>query len=570
MIKFKKIRFKNLLSYGNTYTEYQLDSVKNTLIVGKTGSGKSTLLEAVFYVLFGKTYRDIRLPQLPNSINVKGMVVEIDFSIGSNEYKIIRGMKPTIFEIYKDSKLIDQEAAMRDYQGYLEKNILKINHKTFSQVVVIGSAAFTPFMQLPTGLRRNVIEDVLDISVFSVMNSTLKTKMSLTKTALESITVKLELAKRDVVSQQRVIKILTDAKNGRVQEEKNAIQELNSKLHDLEEEFKSHNETLESLVLSQPDKVDEKELSASSRIYYRYVDEQTKLIERIDKIKSLIDCPTCLQCVTDAHKLSVESDSKNTLDTILIELKSSKSDYDKLVAQKDKWKQIESELVSSRRDLSGITSSIEQVKKDISKREDLIISIQSNTVDVQSEKTKLKTIADEALVLLRMKNELLEEKEIQDVSFALLKDTGIKAAVVSEYIPIINKLINKYLEDFNFHISFSLDDNFNETLLSRGRDTFSYSSFSAGEQCRIDLAILFAFRQISEMKNSANCNLLILDEIGSQVFDEESVDFFMEILSNFKDGNNFVISHNPLQYEIFDSVFRVIKTADFSEQEKIL
>jgi DNA repair exonuclease SbcCD ATPase subunit len=570
MITFNNISFRNFLSYGNAMTTISLANVKNTLYVGSNGAGKSVILEVICYALFGKPYRSIRLPQLLNSINTKGLLAEITFSVGTIAYRVVRGMKPAVFEIYRDGVLIGQEAATRDYQGYLEKTILKINYKTFCQVVILGTTSFTPFMQLSTSARRDVIEDVLDIAVFSAMNSNLKAKAAITREEITSISNKIELAKRDTIAQKKIISYIKEAKTSRVYEEELEIEKLTASLDTNEASLADYMKTLGALKLSCPNAVSEVELNAAMRVNYRYIDEEKKISDRLKNILDLHECPTCYQNVGHDHKSSVEVELQNRLEVVRSDVILSKSVLDKLREAKTLWSLVDTEIRNVTSEVTTLNATIASLNESIAKKESLIASIKNNTSDVMKETAKLKEIADNALFLIKEKNELLEERDIQDITLSLLKDTGIKAAIIKEYVPLINRFVNTYLEGFNLYINFTLDENFNETILSRGRDDFSYASFSEGEKAKIDLAIMFSFRQISELKNSANCNLLVLDEYGSSVLDTESVDMFMEILASLPDTNTLVISHAALQYEIFDSVFRIAKRGDFSEVEQLI
>ena len=566
MIIFKRITVRNFLSYGNVPTSILLNSHKNTLIVGTNGSGKSTLsTDALCFALYGKPYRNISKSQLVNSINQKSLEVELDFSIGPIEYRVKRGIKPTVFEIYQDGKLIDQEAAVKDYQEYLERNILKINYKTFCQVVVLGTASFVPFMNLSTSQRRDVIEDVLDIAIFSNMNTVLKNRIAETNDELKTIGLKIDSAKKETLAQKKLIQVIEDAKQNRIQEEMANVHHLFVAVEELTSSVEHKKQELSELI--KPEPVDMDILKNISKKVDNLLYEKQSNSNTLNKIHKLDDCPTCLQTVSDDHKVNIKNkfDIKN--DKLERDIRKQKEILSDLEQKNSIIEQYNSRVSSINLELDKLYDKVSIHETEINKKQKLIQNIQNDVTDINKEKQKLKEIADGALLLLEKKSELMDERTIQEVSQALLKDGGIKSAIIKEYIPILNKLINKYLGMFGFYINFILDESFNETIKSRGRDEFSYSSFSEGEKRKIDTAILFAFRQVSEMKNSANCNLLVLDEVGSENFDLNAKECFLEILSSIDGGNNFVISHSAPSHEAYDCVYKVEKRGDFSYME---
>lgn len=570
MIVFNSIGVKNFLSYGNVESTMQVDAVKNTLISGRNGSGKSSIVgDALCYALYGKPYRPIKLPQLINSINQKGMVCTVRFTIGNIHYRVVRGMKPALFEIYKDNKLIDQEAATKDYQGYLEKSILKINFKTFCQVVILGTASFVPFMQLNAAQRRDVIEDILDISIFSDMNALLKTRMAENKEQTTTVSYSIESAKKETVAQQKVIKVLEEARTGRIHEEELEIDSLNAERDKKAVSRDVLKTDIERLAKGRTDKVDPAEVIAAERIVNRLEDEMSRLTKRSKSVSVLDDCPTCLQTVSDTHKSTICRHNDDLIAEIETELFTAKLRSEKLQEMVTAETETKNEIIRLTSAYNEFAKEITRIDKDIAKRQQIITDYSENSTDIATEKLKLKTTADTALSLIKHKTTLLEEKAVQDVSLLLLKDSGIKAAIIKEYIPILNRLINKYLGSFGFFINFTLDENFNEKILSRGRDEFSYGSFSEGEKAKIDLALMFAFRDVTEMKNSANCNLLVLDELGESSLDLNAREAFMEILTSLPGGNNFVISHSAPSHEAYDRVIKVSMKSEFSIMEYI-
>lgn len=562
MINLKTISFRNFLSYGNVETTLQLDKFTNTLIASSSGSGKSVFVDAIAYCLYGKPYRNIRLPQLINSINLKGMLTTIEFNIGSIEYKIIRGMKPGIFEIYQNGKLLDQEAATRDYQGYLEKNILKINYKTFCQVVLIGTAGFTPFMQLPAGQRRDVIEDVLDIAIFSEMNTLLKQRILVVRDSLIDINNKLDAAKKDAQNQTKIIKLMEEHHADKIMALGTQSKLVKASILELYKKIKTYEETIEKCIGQKTVK-----LIDISREIFLLEDTISRLGKSLSTIDKLESCPTCLQCVTKTHK-------NITKEQTIIKIEKSQEELEKYRTQQAVFTYNEESNKKLDDNIKTIKISIGHLQLDIRKADleietitDNIKSLTHDTAGLEDEKNKLKAAAALALEYIDNKKELLEERAVQEVVVGLLKDSGIKSAIIREYIPILNRLINKYLAEFGFFIDFTLDEGFNEKIMSRGRDDFSYNSFSEGEKTKIDLSILFAFRQVTEMKNSANCSLLFLDEMGDNALDINAKEAFVNILSNLGHGNNFVISHNAPDTSMYESVISISKKNDFSVLE---
>jgi len=474
MIHFKKVRWRNFLSTGNAFTEIQLDVRPTTLIVGENGSGKSTLLDAICFALFSKPYRNINKPQLVNTINGKNCVVEIEFFIGSKNYKIIRGIKPAIFEIWVDNVLLNQDAASRDYQKYLEENILKLNYKSFTQIVILGSASFTPFMQLPAAARREVIEDILDIKIFTSMNLVLKDKMSELKTKMTEVENKIALAKNKAEIQQDYIKTLEEDRDARIADIENKIQEATHEIH--------HKRDLLS--------IEEQKINLQAR----------------------------LQEIADINK-----------------------EIGKLT---EEINQTKSEMASTERFIQRL----ELEKADVSQK----------VGNIEVEKAKLKDLAKDTLGVVKERSELNELGDYYDIAGILLKDSGIKTKIIRQYLPAINKLVNKFLTSMDFFVQFTLDEKFDEVIKSRYRDDFSYESFSEGEKQRIDLALLFTWRTIAKLKNSASTNLLILDEVFDSSLDNSATDYVMTLLNTLGDGTNvWVISHKGDQ--LFDKFAHVVK-----------
>jgi len=567
LIIFRTLSWKNFLSTGNQPNKLILNRQTTTLIIGKNGEGKSTCLDALCFVLFGKPFRNINKNQMVNSINGKNTVVEIEFSIGQKEYKIIRGIKPNIFEIYLNGVLVNQDAAVKDYQKVLEQQILRLNYKTFTQVVILGAASFVPFMQLSSNQRREVIEDILDIKIFSTMNQILKEKQNATKDEIVRIENEISVSKSKVESQQAIIKTISEAKNEsiksiqnkidsnclQISREETSITELTEQIKLLKGKIESKNKVEEDV-----DKAKHLKSKLSSKI------------EQCEHTKTFFDenavCPSCTQSISEDHKSKViaglqekmREDQQRTqeLEEVLSKLNGKLQDYTKCSL----------EIAEKSIALSTHTSAVSILNKQNKELQEEILSSKTDTANIDEEKAKLKELAKVALDNIGRKGELDAEKDLQYVASALLKDTGIKTAIIREYLPIMNKLINQYLNQMDSYIHFELDESFNETIKSRFRDEFTYASFSEGEKMRIDLAILFTWRQIAKLKNSVNTNLLVLDEIFDSSLDVNGTDYFLNLMNTLGEHSNvFVISHKGDQlFDKFRSVIKFEKRNDFS------
>jgi DNA repair exonuclease SbcCD ATPase subunit len=567
MIVFKSVQWKNFLSTGNSPNKVLLNKSQTTLIIGKNGEGKSTILDALCFSLFGKPFRNINKGQLVNSINGKGCVVEIEFDINGKEYKIIRGIKPNVFEIWQDGEMINQDAASRDYQKILEQQVLKLNYKTFTQVVILGSASFVPFMQLPTTQRREVIEDILDIRIFSTMNSLLKEKVQETKDAITTIENEISTAKTKVDSQTQLIKTITEAKTSAIESIGTKISTNSTEILSCESEISTILEEINTLKTS----ITDKETIAEDIDKAKSI--RSKLLQKIETCEHNTEffsehdvCPSCSQDIPEEYKEGIIKDlnakmlDNNTkigeLETILSNLNEKLSQINKVVEQ----------ITDKNIELSTRNSTVTLLNKQIRELEAETQRVKSDTTNLDEEKGKLKDLAKEAIGKIGQKTQLQEQRNLEDVANILLKDTGIKTAIIREYLPIMNKLINKYLQAMDAYIHFELDEAFNESVKSRFRDDFTYASFSEGEKMRIDLAILFTWRQIAKMKNSVNTNLLLLDEIFDSSLDTAGTDYFLNLMNQFGDNTNiFVISHKGDQlFDKFRSVIKFEKRNDFS------
>ena len=566
MIIFKSISWMNFLSTGNSANTVLLDKSPTTLIIGRNGEGKSTILDALCFALFGKPFRNINKGQLVNSINQKNCMVEIKFSVASVEYRIRRGIKPNLFEIYQNDVLMNQDSANRDYQKILEQQILRLNYKTFTQVVILGSASFVPFMQLPTTQRREVIEDILDIKIFSTMNQLLKEKISETKDDITKIENQLSSAKTKVESQQAIIKTITEAKTTAIENIRAKISSNTAEILSSEIEISTIVQEIDTLKIS----INDKETISEDIDKAKSI--RSKLLQKIETCEHNTEffdahdvCPSCRQGIPEEHKSNIIEE----LNSKLVEQNGKVGELEavliKLNANLSKINEIQSQITSKNIELSTQNSKITLLNKQVKEMQGEIESTKTDTSNLDDEKAKLKELAKAAMDMIDSKTSLQEIKNFQDVASVLLKDTGIKTAIIREYLPAMNKLINKYLNAMDFYVHFELDESFNEKIKSRYRDEFTYASFSEGEKMRIDLAILFTWRQIAKMKNSVNTNLLILDEIFDSSLDNAGTDYFLSVMGQFEKSNVFVISHKGDQlFDKFRSVIKFEKKNDFS------
>ena len=568
MIIFNTIRWKNFLSTGNQFTEIKLDRSPNTLIVGENGGGKSTMLDALCFSLFGKPFRNINKPQLVNSINKKQLLVEVEFQSGRKSYKIVRGIKPNLFEIYVDGDLINQDAAARDYQKYLEESILKLNYKSFTQIVILGSASFTPFMQLPSGTRREIIEDLLDIQIFTTMNVVLRDKVNDLKDRLSMADNKLEVLKQKASIQKEYVDTLEANKEKRVDEIKSRIAECDTSIAALQKtvEFLEHDKTIQEDaraalgdLASKQKKLEQFKTKFSSQL--RDIQKEISFYEETD------DCPSCKQKIPHEHKSSLVDERKDKMQTLNEGMEKLSEEFERLQELLEKDQEISREIAEFNNKILSSNSEIIVQQRLIQALNLELSDITNKTGDIEAEKTKLKTYAKEVLAQNEEKAKLNEEKHYMDAVSTLLKDTGIKTKIIRQYLPVINKLVNKYLQAMDFFVQFNLDEKFDETIKSRHRDDFSYASFSEGEKQRIDLALLFTWRTIAKMKNSVATNLLILDEVFDSSLDNNGTDYVMSLLDTIgEDTNLFVISHKGDQlFDKFRSLIKFEKKNNYSE-----
>ena len=568
MIHFKLCRWKNFLSTGNEFTEIQFDRSPTTLIVGQNGAGKSTLLDALSFGLFGKSHRDIKKDQLINSINKKHCVVEVEFKIGSSEFKIHRSIKPGKFEIYQNGNLINQSSSARDYQKFLEQNILKLNHKSFHQVVVLGSSSFIPFMQLPSHSRREVIEDLLDINIFSKMNGLLKERNGKIKEEIKDLSYQIQLVNSKIDTQNKYIKNLESLNEGQIDGKRKTIREHKKVIDQIFVESKDLGEGLTTLISddeSSYNKLNDHLLQVKSKDM-QCKSDITQLVKTSKFYEEHDDCPTCDQTITEEKKTEKQEelrqnairiqDDKTKAAVAMNELNASISTVlDSLNILKEKQAQI----LSNNEKISVLQGEVDKTQKEIN-------SLSGQSGDLKNAKDEFEGFRESKDSLNERKLKYLEERTYNEVIGEMLKDTGIKTKVIKQYLPVMNKMINQYLQVLDFFVAFHLDESFNETIKSRHRDAFNYSSFSEGEKQRIDLSLLFTWRQVAKMKNSAATNLLILDETFDSSLDVDGVDSLTKILDTLEDGSNvFIISHKGDVLENkFRSKIEFIKERNFS------
>ena len=514
MIVFRKLRFKNFLSTGNYFTEIQFDKSPNTLIVGSNGAGKSTMLDALCFALFNKPFRAVNKPQLVNSINEKECVVEIEFDANNKSYKIVRGIKPNIFEIYCNGELVNQDAAIRDYQEYLEKFVLKLNYKSFTQIVILGSASFVPFMQLSASDRRAIIEDLLDIQIFSTMNGILRDKVAMNKDETVENKHQIEMANTSYAMQEKHIKQLKQNNDDKVIEYEQEIQNNQIVIQSLQSNNSILTANVDNLTQGTTSKTEiESKVKKLNKLESAIENNISKFRKDIHFFQHNDNCPTCRQSIADDFKEA----ELNNLETKVVESEQGLRQLEtKLLEEQSKLNQIaelNKQIQQLNIQIATNNTTINETNKYIGKLQKQIETLQGTQENLDEQIGKLDELKQQLHNLETRKKELIEEKSYFDAASILLKDTGIKTKIIKQYLPVINKLVNKYLASMDFFVNFNLDESFKETIKSRHRDDFSYASFSEGEKQRIDMALMLTWRAVAKLKNSANTNLLILDEV---------------------------------------------------------
>tara|TARA_B110000014_G_scaffold92380_1_gene63432 strand:+ start:184 stop:1902 length:1719 start_codon:yes stop_codon:yes gene_type:complete len=570
MILFKKISWSNFLSTGDAPTTVFFDRSPTTLIIGENGSGKSTILDALTFVLFGKAFRNINKSQLVNTINEKRLLVTIDFSIGNKEFTVRRGVKPNIFEVLQDGKMLDQLANNRDYQEYLEKVILKLNYKSFTQIVVLGSSTFEPFMQLKQSDRRTIVEDLLDIQIFSSMNTLLKVKNSELKTTISDNENKRDLNVSKTKMQKNYIERLTKDNQSDVLKKQTDISTFeDQKTFAVESLTTYHNEieTLSSKLISE-DSVQTKNsefTNLQNQIEVKLKQDQ-KEVKFYEKNST---CSTCKQLIDDEFKKEKITSLSTSIEEKEQGLGKISTEIGQLKIQIEKFRNIGRQISEKNSQLAVTKSKIESLDINIERAKKDIDELKNKKELDNSELNVLQLLESELVELKNNYEEQCNTKQLYGYAHELLRDSGIKTKIIRQYVPIINKYVNKYLNELEFLINFSIDENFNETIRSQYRDEFSYSSFSEGEKMRIDLALLFTWRMVAKLKNSVNTNLLVLDEVFDSSLDADGTEAFLKILNSLDEKTNvFVISHKgEILYDKFRSTIKFIKEKQFSKIE---
>lgn len=565
-INFKKLRYKNILSTGNFFTEIDLNRSTTTLISGGNGSGKSTVLDAIVFALYGKPFRKINKPQLLNSINQKDLLVEIEFTTGTNHFMVRRGIKPGVFEIYKNGTLVDQESATRDYQAYLEQNILNLNYKSFNQIVILGSATYVPFMELPAHARREIIEDLLDIQVFSTMNVLLKDKITINKNSITENAYQKDLVESKLESAQEHNASIRKIREDEVSKIKEKMNEHISKIEKEQESIQDLQTQIEDLIKTIEDKASVKSKHEKARGLV--MELQTTLNNNIKELAFYHDndnCPTCKQGIAHDFKESVVTSKGKKIEELeagLADLSNKVKEFndrlDEISKIEDSITRLNLSIGDHRATIKVSKNALVSYKNDLTKAEEEVEAV--DTSKLNEYKKQLKSIENE-------QQNLYNHKEVLSVVSAMLKDGGIKTRIIRQYIPVMNKLINKYLGAFDLFVDFHIDENFNEVIKSRFRDTFSYASFSEGEKLRITLSIMLAWRTVAKLRNSVSTNLLVLDETLDGAMDGVGVENLIETLHNLNsDDNIFVISHRGDQFgDKFQNHIRFQKVKNFSE-----
>jgi DNA repair exonuclease SbcCD ATPase subunit len=566
MILFKTIRWKNFLSTGNQYTEVDFTKNKTNLIIGTNGAGKSTVLDALTFSLFGKPFRKINKPQLINSVNEKDCKVEVEFSIGNTEWKVVRGIKPAIFEIWRNDAALDQSAAALDQQKWLEQNVLKMNYKSFTQIVILGSSTFVPFMQLSAAHRREVIEDLLDIKIFSSMNSLIKEKIRSVKEEIKVFELKKESLLDKVKMQEEFIEELENRGKDNINNNNQKISDLDKEIEQYIQENESVEEPLRELIREQD------AITGYAEKLRKLGNLKGKISQKVSTItkehKFFTEntvCPTCTQSIDEEFRINRITDAQN-------KAKELQSGYKELEEAIKEEEERERQFNTLSKEISNLTNGISQnnikingLRRQIRNLESEIQTLTENLANRNSEHEKLESFNKN---LKTTYDELASKKDTinyYDFSYSLLKDGGVKSKIIKKYLPLINQQVNRYLQMMDFYINFTLDEEFNETVQSPIHEDFSYASFSEGEKMRIDLALLFTWREVARMKNSVNTNLLIMDEVFDSSLDGFGTEEFLKIIRYvIKDANIFVISHKNGLEDKFESVIKFEKVKGFS------
>ena len=569
MILFKQIRWRNFLSTGNTFTEVDFTEAQTNLIVGTNGAGKSTVLDALTFVLFNKPFRKINKPQLINSVNEKDCTVEIEFSTGSVDWKVIRGIKPNVFEIYKNGELLDRAAAASDQQKWLEDNVLKLNYKSFTQIVILGSASFVPFMQLPAASRREIIEDLLDIKIFSYMSNILREKIRSTNESIRELTIRKDLVEEKIDMQKNFISDLEQTGKKSIKEKQSKIKEFDESVDALLKDIDGYGEELK--VVEEKMEVS----SGSNKKLKKLGTLRGKLQQKVATItkehkffNENTVCPTCDQHIEESFRLNRINDAQSKAKELQQGFQELEDAIRLEEEKENQFKVLSKEATNLTHEISKANTRISGLRNRSRDLEQEIQTITSNLANRNTERDALEKLVEELEGLQSKQSEQKENNVYHDFAHSLMKDGGVKSKIIKRYLPLMNQQINKYLQLMDFYINFSLDEEFKETVKSPIHEDFSYESFSEGEKMRIDLSLLFTWREIAKMKNSASTNLLILDEIFDSSLDGFGTDYFTKIIKYVvSDANVFVISHKTDELlDKFDNIIRFDKVKGFSKK----
>lgn len=565
-IQFKKVRYKNILSTGNVFTEINLDKSRTTLVSGTNGSGKSTLLDAITFGLYGKPFRKINKPQLINTINTKDLMVEIEFSVSGSEYLIRRGIKPTLFEIYRNGELVDQDAATRDYQAYLEQSILGLNYKSFNQIVVLGSATYVPFMELPAHQRREIIEDLLDIQVFSTMNLLLKDRFNMNKETITENNYQIDLTKSRIESAVEHNESIRKIREGEVNKIREKMQEHLDKIEEEKASIEVIETSIQELIATISDKPAVKKKLEKAKVIRQELESTLRsYLKDLHFYHDNDNCPTCKQGIDHEFKEHIveekntkKAETEGGMEKISEKIQEIELRVEEISKVEDEIQKHNLTIGEHRAQIKMSMNALKSYKKELDDAEKEVKEV--DTSKLEEYNNNLSTLQDE-------QTKLFDERETLGVVSAMLKDGGIKTRIIRQYIPVMNKLINKYLSAFELFVDFHLDENFNEVIKSRFRDAFSYASFSEGEKLRITLSIMLSWRAVAKLRNSVSTNLLILDETLDGAMDGTGVENLIDTLHNLNNNDNiFVISHRGEQFgEKFDSHIRFEKVKNFSQ-----